>query len=69
MASPVFVNNCIKRIRESTVGLDMREPLADGLEGIVNYYESEGIQIKGVMMGTSLTLLHDEDYRLNIQTA
>ena len=68
MAEPYKVNACVKEIRKSTFGLDMRKPLADGLEAVVRYYNDEGIRIEGVMTEASLTSLHDDYYRLVIQT-
>ena len=70
MAEPTYVDNCVSQIRASRLGIDMREPLADGLEGIVDYFSSEGIQIVGTMTGTSLTALPESGYyRLTIQTS
>lgn len=65
MEEPYYVENCVKEVRASVFGRDMRKPLADGIEGIRSYFTSEGISL-GDLSDVSLVPLHDDYYRLQI---
>lgn len=64
MAVPEYIENCIGQVRSSVYGKDMRKPLADGIEGVRDYFENSGIVLLGSLNGVTVMQLQNDDYRL-----